>query len=44
MMFDMIIKRYLNQILTKLFIRGRKLGISTVFSQNLILHYQNMLH
>ena len=43
MIADMIHNKNLNSIVTKLFIRGRKLNISLVFITRHILRFQKML-
>ena len=40
---DMVRKKKLNSVVTKLFNRGRKLNNSLLLSHNFILLYQNML-
>ena len=43
MIADMLSNKNLNPIVTKLFVRGRKLNISLILLQNLILQSQKIL-
>ena len=44
MIADMLSDKKLNQIVTELFLRGRKLNISLVFTRIFFLEYQKILN